>query len=74
MGGKMKDIRDEKDKLEKRRIDEYKKHPMINFADSINRSTIWNFGELTKGSCLTRIITTVIIVGIPFLLFLLYRF
>jgi hypothetical protein len=68
------DIRDEKDILEKRQIDDYKKHPMINFADSINRSMIWNFGELTKGSCLTRIITTIVIIGIPFLLILLYRF
>lgn len=68
------DVRDEKDKLENRQIDEYKKHPMINLADSINRSTIWNLGELTKGSCLTRIITTVVIIGIPFLLFLFSRF
>jgi hypothetical protein len=74
MEGKMMAIRDEKDKLEKGQIDEYKKHPMINLADSINRSTIWNFGELTKGSMLTRILTTVIIIGIPLLLFLISRF
>lgn len=43
---------------------------MINLGDSINRSTIWNFGELTKGSCLTRIIASLIIIGIPFILFL----
>lgn len=67
-------IRDEKDKLEKGQIDEYKKHPMINLADSINRSTIWDLGQLTKGSWPTRIITTFIIIGIPFLLFLFSRF
>lgn len=57
------DIKNEKEKLEKRRIDEYKQHPMINLADSINRSTIWDLNQLTKGSLLTRIITTLIIIG-----------
>ena len=61
------DIRDEKDK---RKIEEYKKHPMINFADSINRSMIGTPEELTKGSCLTRIATTGIIIVILFLLYL----
>jgi hypothetical protein len=58
------------DKQDKRKIEEYKKHPMTNFADSINRSTIPDLGELTKGSRRTRIITTVIIIGI--MLFLLW--
>jgi len=30
------DMRDKKDKQSKRKIEEYKKNPMINFADSIN--------------------------------------
>ncbi|HHV35693.1 MAG TPA: hypothetical protein GXX59_08990 [Syntrophomonadaceae bacterium] len=47
-----------KDEQEKRKIEEHKKHPMINFADSINRSMIGDLESLTKGSCLTRIITT----------------
>ena len=63
------DIRDKKDKLDKRKIAEYKKNPMINFADSINRSMIGDLGELTRGGCLTRIITIVIIIGVLFFLF-----
>ena len=63
------DIRDEKDKLDKRKIEEYKKNPMINFADSINRSMIGDPGELTRGSHLTRVITTAIIIGILAFLF-----
>jgi len=55
---------------DKLKIEEYKKHPMTNLADSINRSTIPNLGELTKGNRRTRIITTVIIIGIS--LFLLW--
>lgn len=62
-------MRGKKDKQSKRIIEEYKKNPMINFADSINRSTIGDLGELTKGGCLTRIITAVIIIGILFFLF-----
>ncbi|MDD4627057.1 MAG: hypothetical protein PHP87_08245 [Syntrophomonas sp.] len=58
------------DEQDKRKIEEYKKKPMINFADSINRSMIPDLGELTKGNRCTRIITTVIIIGI--LLFLLW--
>lgn len=66
MGGEFMDIRDKEDK---RKTEEYKKNSMINFADSINRSMIGDLGEITKGSCLTRIITTVIIIGILFFLF-----
>lgn len=59
------DIRDEQDK---RKIEEYKKNPMSNFSDSINRSMIGDIGQLTKGGCLSRIITTVIIIGILLLI------
>jgi hypothetical protein len=41
---------------------------MINLADSINRSKIGDLGELIKGGCFTKIITTVIIIGILFLI------
>ena len=57
-------IRNEQRKQEKRKLDEYKKNPIINLSDSINRSKIGDLGELTKGGCLTRIISTVIIIGI----------
>ena len=57
------------DEQDKRKIEEYKKKPMINFADSINRSMIGDLGELTKGGCLTKIITAVIIIGILLFLF-----
>lgn len=60
-------IKDRQDKQEKRKIEEYKKHPMSNLADSIDRSQIGNLGDLTKGGCLTRIITTVIIIGVLFI-------
>lgn len=62
------DIRDERDKEEKHKIEEYKKHPMINFADSINRSKMGDLGELTRGGCLTKITITVII-GMLFFIF-----
>ncbi|HBQ87383.1 MAG TPA: hypothetical protein DER33_00865 [Syntrophomonas sp.] len=57
------------DKQDKNKIEEYKKNPMINFADSINRSTIGDLGKLAKGDWLSKIITTVIIIGILFFLF-----
>ena len=41
------DIQNEKNKLKKQNRS-YKKHPMINLADSINRSTIWDLNRLTK--------------------------
>jgi len=66
-------IMDMRDKEDKRKIEEYKKHPMINFADSINRSMIGEPGELTRGGCLTRIITTVILIGILFFLYLFHK-
>lgn len=62
-----------RDKEDKREIEEYKKHPIINFVDSINRSMIGEPRELTRGGCLTRIITTVILIGIMFFLYLSCR-
>jgi hypothetical protein len=52
------------DKEEKRKMEEYKKNPMANFADSVNRSQIGDLSGLTKGSLLTRVITSVIVIGI----------
>ncbi|MBU3154944.1 DUF6366 family protein [Clostridium estertheticum] len=61
--------RDEQDNREdKRKIEEYKKNPLTNVADAMNRSMIGDLSQLTKGGCLTRIITTVIILGIVFFL------
>ena len=60
---------DRRNEQDKRRKEEYEKHPMINFSDSINRSMIGDLGELTKGGCLTKIITTIIVIGIIIFLF-----
>ncbi|MBX4260404.1 hypothetical protein KTC96_22640 (plasmid) [Clostridium estertheticum] len=57
------DKRDD-NKEDKCKREEYKKNPMINVADSLNRSTIGDLSQLTKGGCVTRIITTVIIIGL----------
>lgn len=57
------------DKEEQRKIDEYKKNPMANFADSANRSQIGDLNQLTKGNLLTRIITSVVIIGVLALIF-----
>ncbi|AHF07897.1 DUF6366 family protein [Desulfitobacterium metallireducens] len=62
------DINDEQDKQEKHKIEEYKKNPMTNFADSMNRSQFGDLRGLTQGGCLNQIITTVIIIGILFFL------
>ncbi|TEB04075.1 hypothetical protein Psch_04204 [Pelotomaculum schinkii] len=62
------DLKGEQNKQDKRQIEEYKKHPMINFADSINRSMIGDLGALSKGGCLTKVIITVIIIGVLFIL------
>ncbi|VYU44489.1 hypothetical protein [Clostridium tertium] len=56
------------DKEDKRKIEEYKKNPMANFADSVNRSQISDLSNLTKGSLLTRIITSIVVIGILFLI------
>ncbi|GAA0387635.1 DUF6366 family protein [Paenibacillus motobuensis] len=52
-----------RDKQEKQQIEEYKKNPTINMADSMNRSVSGDLGTLTRGSILTRIITTLVIIG-----------
>jgi hypothetical protein len=52
------------DKEDKRKIEEYKKNPMANLADSVNRSKIGDLRELTKGTWRTKIITTFIIIAI----------
>ena len=62
------DKRTQEYKKDKRKIEDYKKNPMINFADSINRSTTGDLDSLTKGSCLSNIITIIIIIGVLFLL------
>jgi hypothetical protein len=62
------DLKHEQEKEEKRKIQEYKKHPMITFADSINRSIVGGLADLTKGNFITKIITAIIIAGILFFL------
>lgn len=57
------------DKEDKRKMEEYRKNPMANFADSVNRSLIGDLPQLTKGSLLTRIIVSVIVIGILSLIF-----
>ena len=52
------------DKEDKRKMEEYKKNPMANFSDSVNRSQMGDLSQLTKGSLITRIITTVIVIVI----------
>lgn len=56
-----------REKEDKRKMEEYQKHPMTNFADSINRSMIGEPGQLIRG-----IITTVILVGILVFLYVCY--
>ncbi len=46
---------------DKRQIEDYRKHPMINLADSINRSMIGDLRALTKGGYLTKVIISIII-------------
>ncbi|WP_099467712.1 DUF6366 family protein [Konateibacter massiliensis] len=55
------------DKEEKNKMNEYKKNPMINFSDSINRSIIGDLNNLIKGNFITRIITLIILAAILFL-------
>ena len=62
---------DHRDKQEKQQLEEYKKNPTINMADSMNRSVSGDLG-VTRGSFLTRIITTLVIIG-GLLVFLLLK-
>lgn len=55
---------DLQDRINKKRIEEYKKNPTINLADSINRSTFGDLGALTRVSSFVLII----IIGVLFLL------
>lgn len=57
------------DKEDKRKMEEYKKNPMANFADSVNRSQFGDLSQLTKGNLRTRIITSVITIVILSLIF-----
>jgi len=53
---------------EKLREKEWKSNPMSNLADSVNRSMVGDPSEITKGGCLTKILTLVIVViGLFFL-------
>ncbi|WP_242830556.1 DUF6366 family protein [Desulfitobacterium hafniense] len=61
-------MKDEQDKHEKRKREEYEKHPMINFADSVNRSQFGDLRGLTQGGCLNQIIT-IIVIAVLFLIF-----
>lgn len=54
---------DKGEKQDKEQIEEYKKNPSINLADSINHSMVGNLGYLARGGCLTKIITIVTIAG-----------
>jgi hypothetical protein len=61
------------DKEDKRKIEEYKKKPMINVADSVNRAHIGDLSQLTKGSLITRVIVSVIVIGILALIYFITR-
>jgi len=57
------------DEQDKRRHKEWKRNPMINLSDSINRSMIGDPGALVKNGCFTNLIVLIIIViGLVFLL------
>ena len=58
----------EENREEKCKVEEYKKNPMANVADSINRRTVGDLSQLTKGGCLTRIIISIIIIVIVYFL------
>ena len=60
------DKKTEQDKQDKRKIEEYKKNPMINLADSINRAQMGDLSGLTKRGLINTIITIVVIIGILF--------
>lgn len=54
---------DNREEQEKMQLKEYKKNPFINVSDSINRSEIGDLGAMTRGGCLVRLVTTVVIIG-----------
>ena len=42
---------------------------MANFADSVNRSYVGDLSQLTKGNLLTKIIVSIVVIGIILLIF-----
>ncbi|WP_333860122.1 hypothetical protein [Clostridium sp.] len=46
-----------------------KKDSMANFADSVNRSYVGDLSQLTKGNLLTKIIVSIVVIGIILLIF-----
>ncbi len=58
-----------KDELDKRQQKEWKRNPMINLADSINRSMVGDLRAFVKNGCLTNILVLVIIIIIGIFLF-----
>lgn len=59
-----------RDKQEKYQNEEYKKNPMINFADSLNRSFIGDLGAMTGLGKRFRIIMIIIAVAVLIYLFI----
>ncbi len=49
------------EKLDKERIKEWKRNPMINLSDSVNRSMMGDPGAFLKNGCLTNLIGLIII-------------
>lgn len=47
---------------EKIRESEWKRNPLSNIADSVNRSMVGDPSALASGGCLTKIITLVIVI------------
>ncbi len=56
------DIKHEQHKEDKCHLEDYRKNPLINFSDSINRSQIGDLRQLTRGGWRHQIITTTVIV------------
>ena len=57
-----------KDEQDKRQMKEWKRNPMINLADSINRSMVGDPGAFAKNGCLTNILVLFILIIGLFLL------
>jgi hypothetical protein len=56
------------DDNDKKRIEEYKKNPMANLSDSINRSMFGAWGWVAKGGGLSGLIGAGILIGILLLI------
>lgn len=59
-----------RDEQEKRQNEEYKKNPMINFSDSLNKSVTGDLGAITKLGKTFRIIMVIIAVVVLIYLFI----